>query len=82
MRTILHGDFMVDELQRPLILEVNTIPGFTSHSLVPKAALRAGIAWTELVDRLARLASATVKVEQATLESADAAVLQTVGLSA
>jgi len=52
-------DFMIDELQRPLILEVNTIPGFTSHSLVPKAAAQAGICWTELVDRLARLASAT-----------------------
>jgi len=34
------------------ILEVNTIPGFTSHSLVPKAAKRAGIEFGELCERI------------------------------
>ena len=38
------------------VLEINTMPGFTSHSLVPKAAEHAGIQFTELCDRLARLA--------------------------
>jgi len=37
-------------------LEVNTIPGFTSHSLVPKAAARVGIPFDELVERLVRMA--------------------------
>jgi D-alanine-D-alanine ligase len=38
------------------LLEVNTLPGFTSHSLVPKAAARIGIAFGELVERLLRMA--------------------------
>ena len=38
------------------VLELNTMPGFTTHSLVPKAAAKAGIPFTELCDRLARLA--------------------------
>lgn len=40
----------------PWFLEVNTMPGFTSHSLLPKAAARAGIAFEELTDRLVRMA--------------------------
>jgi len=51
-------DIIVDDDSQPWVLEVNTIPGFTSHSLVPKAAARAGIAWPQLVDRLARMAMA------------------------
>ncbi len=48
-------DFMVDQEHRPWCLEVNTMPGFTSHSLLPKAAKQAGIAWPDLLDRLVRL---------------------------
>lgn len=49
-------DFIVDDEKRPWILEVNTIPGFTSHSLLPMAAGHAGIKLPALVDRLVRLA--------------------------
>ncbi len=49
-------DFLVDEDHRPWILEINTIPGFTSHSLVPKCAARAGIDFPTLCERLAHLA--------------------------
>jgi D-alanine-D-alanine ligase len=50
-------DLMVDKRTHDVfVLEINTMPGFTTHSLVPKAAVRAGIAFTELCDRLARLA--------------------------
>jgi len=49
-------DFIVDANKRPWILEVNTIPGFTSHSLLPMAAKHAGIPLPKLVDRLVRLA--------------------------
>lgn len=45
-------DFMLDETGRPLLLEVNTIPGMTSHSLVPMAAAEAGIGFDELVWRI------------------------------
>ncbi len=37
-------------------LEVNTIPGMTSTSLVPKAAQAVGISFEELVDKLAGMA--------------------------
>jgi D-alanine-D-alanine ligase len=34
------------------LLEVNTVPGMTSHSLVPMAAKAAGIDFDELVWRI------------------------------
>ena len=37
---------------RFFLLEVNTAPGMTSHSLVPKAARQAGIGFEELVWRV------------------------------
>ena len=49
-------DWMVDRAARPYFLEVNTLPGFTAHSLVPKAAQRLGVSFEELVDRLVRIA--------------------------
>ena len=45
-------DFMLDDEDQPLLLEVNTIPGMTSHSLVPMAAAEAGIDFGELVWRI------------------------------
>jgi len=42
-------DFMIDETNRPWLIEVNTIPGMTDHSLVPMAAKQAGINFKQLV---------------------------------
>jgi D-alanine-D-alanine ligase len=50
-RGIARVDLMLDRASRPWVLEVNTIPGFTSHSLVPKAAARIGISFGELCER-------------------------------
>lgn len=44
--------------EQPFCLEVNTIPGFTSHSLLPKAAERAGIDFAGLCRRLVEMAMA------------------------
>jgi D-alanine-D-alanine ligase len=41
-------DFMSDAKGRPLLLELNTVPGMTDHSLVPMAARAAGIDFDEL----------------------------------
>ena len=41
-------DFMLDDADRPQLLEVNTIPGMTDHSLVPMAAQAAGIGFDHL----------------------------------
>jgi D-alanine-D-alanine ligase len=40
----------------PYLLEINTLPGMTSHSLVPKAALAEGIAFPQLVEKILALA--------------------------
>jgi D-alanine-D-alanine ligase len=45
-------DFMMDAAGKPLLLEINTIPGMTDHSLVPMAARAAGIDFDELVWRV------------------------------
>jgi len=45
-------DLRLDRNHRPWLLEVNTIPGLTSHSLVPKAAARAGIHFADLCELL------------------------------
>lgn len=46
------ADFMMDRTGRPLLLEINTVPGMTDHSLVPMAARAAGIDFDELVWRV------------------------------
>ncbi|MCP4302550.1 MAG: D-alanine--D-alanine ligase [Gammaproteobacteria bacterium] len=45
-------DFMADADGKPLVLEVNTVPGMTSHSLVPMAAHEDGIDFNELCWRI------------------------------
>ncbi|WP_419482140.1 D-alanine--D-alanine ligase [Dokdonella sp.] len=45
-------DIMRDRQGRNFLLEVNTAPGMTSHSLVPKAAAQAGIGFEELCWRV------------------------------
>jgi D-alanine-D-alanine ligase len=49
-------DFLLTHSGEPYCLEVNTLPGMTSTSLVPKAAKARGIDFPELADRLIRLA--------------------------
>jgi D-alanine-D-alanine ligase len=45
-------DLMLDRLGNPYLLEVNTIPGMTDHSLVPMAARAQGISFEDLVIRI------------------------------
>jgi D-alanine-D-alanine ligase len=49
-------DLRLDESLQPWVLEVNTVPGMTDHSLVPKAAARAGLTFDDLCDRAIRSA--------------------------
>lgn len=51
-------DFMVDGDGTPWVLEVNTVPGMTSHSLVPLAAKAAGIDFPELCWRILETSAA------------------------
>jgi D-alanine-D-alanine ligase len=45
-------DMMVDAAGQPYLLEINTVPGMTDHSLVPMAARTAGIDFDTLVLRI------------------------------
>jgi D-alanine-D-alanine ligase len=42
-------DLMIDDVNQAWLIEVNTVPGMTSHSLVPMAAKQAGISFQQLV---------------------------------
>lgn len=45
-------DFMLDEAGQPWLIEINTVPGLTDHSLVPMAARTTGIDFGQLVCRI------------------------------
>ena len=49
-------DVMVRSNGDPLVLEVNTLPGMTETSLLPKAAAAAGIGYADLCQRMVELA--------------------------
>jgi len=48
-------DVLLDAQKRPFVLEVNTIPGMTATSLLPKAAAAVGIGFAELCEEIAGL---------------------------
>jgi D-alanine-D-alanine ligase len=55
-------DFRVDRAGKPWVLEINTVPGMTETSLLPKAAAAAGLGYDAVVLRI--LASAQGRVVQ------------------
>ena len=54
-------DFRVDKEDNPFCLEVNTLPGMTKTSLVPKAAKAFGLSFPQLIQRIVDLALAGSK---------------------
>jgi D-alanine-D-alanine ligase len=52
LRAMSRSDFILRDDGTPVFLEVNTIPGMTPNSLLPKAAAAAGIAFPEVLARL------------------------------
>ncbi|MEW6116258.1 MAG: D-alanine--D-alanine ligase [Nitrospirota bacterium] len=48
-------DFILDASNNPYILEVNTIPGMTETSLLPKIAQLAGLEFPDLIEEILRL---------------------------
>jgi D-alanine-D-alanine ligase len=55
-------DLMTDENDDPVVIDVNTMPGMTETSLLPKAAGYAGIPFVDLVERI--LLGASLKIER------------------
>ena len=55
LRVYSRVDVLLDASNRPFVLEVNTIPGMTETSLLPKAAAVAGIDFASLCEEIAGL---------------------------
>lgn len=51
-RGVTRVDFRISPVGRCYVLELNTSPGFTSHSLVPKAGMKTGISFAEVCDKI------------------------------
>ncbi|MBN1787872.1 MAG: D-alanine--D-alanine ligase [Sedimentisphaerales bacterium] len=49
-------DMILSEDNTPFVIEINTIPGFTTHSLLPKAAAKGGIDMSQLCLRIIKSA--------------------------
>ena len=50
-------DFRLDKNNQPYVLELNTIPGFTSHSLLPQSAKAAGYEFEDLCEKILQIAN-------------------------
>jgi len=53
-------DFILSNEKIAYALEANTIPGFTSHSLLPKAAAKAGLSMSDLCTEIVEAAYSTL----------------------
>lgn len=51
-RGVARADFMIAKNGTPYFLEINTIPGMTETSLVPKAAAHVGISYADVCERV------------------------------
>ena len=51
-RGVTRVDFRVSPRGRCYVLELNTSPGFTAHSLVPKAGIKTGLTFAGVCDRI------------------------------
>jgi D-alanine-D-alanine ligase len=57
------ADFIVPDDERPVLLEVNSLPGMTRTSLFPRAAAACGLSFERLVERLIELGLARKRGE-------------------
>jgi D-alanine-D-alanine ligase len=66
-RGVARVDFILGNEGRPYVLEINTIPGMTSHSLLPKAAAKAGISMSQLCMKMVEMALAEANTKKTTV---------------
>jgi D-alanine-D-alanine ligase len=72
-------DVMVRANGDPIVLEVNTLPGMTETSLLPKAAKAAGIGYADLCQRMVDLALKRKAAKDLHNQQIIAAVVTTIG---
>ncbi len=53
-------DFILADDKTPYALEVNTIPGFTTHSLLPKAAAKLGLSMSDMCTKIVEAACSSL----------------------
>ncbi len=70
LRHFARVDFRLGEDNKPYVLEANTIPGLTSHSLVPKAAAKAGISMGGLCAEIIEAALEDKRMKEALVNPA------------
>lgn len=68
-RDFARADFLTDSLDRPVFLEMNTLPGMTETSLLPKTAAAAGLNFNTLVERLLQPAIQRFNAQQRTADA-------------
>ncbi|MFI4892198.1 MAG: D-alanine--D-alanine ligase [Phycisphaerales bacterium JB058] len=73
VRHLCRADYIIDEAGRHWLLEINTMPGFTSHSLVPQAARRTGMEMHDLCAHLVQEALTGAKGRSGALHSSETA---------
>lgn len=56
VRGYARADFLLREDKSPFLLEINSLPGLTRHSLLPKAAQRDGIEFHHLIEKIIQMA--------------------------
>lgn len=54
-------DMILSDSGEPYVLEINTLPGLTTHSLLPKAAAKAGLSNSQLCTKIIEAALETFK---------------------
>ncbi len=64
-------DLMLDADSKPLLLEVNTVPGMTDHSLVPMAAAQVGLEFSKLCVEILSLTLASYDQNRTTISEAE-----------
>ena len=72
-RDFARADFLADSLGRAVFLELNTLPGMTETSLLPKTAAAAGLNFNMLVERLLQPAIQRFHAQQLTADAVELA---------
>lgn len=73
-RDVARADFMLDADHQPWFLEINTMPGFTTHSLVPMAARTTGLDMPALCVKLVEAALARASSDTSATPSLSASI--------
>lgn len=61
VRAYARADFLLQGGKTPWLLEVNTLPGLTEHSLLPKSAQHDGVEFVQLIKKILQLADTDYK---------------------